>query len=279
MTPAPEFQLGLGQMRVDLTRRRLLGHDRAADTVTATMGAGELDLVVPDGVNVVVNAKARAGEIVATGPTVTGEGMRRLGPDQLEPRGRRTGAETVTFGDPHGHDGDRRRRRGRRGPDHDHDGERVMSTERPDERADDTTDDTTDEPPTHDTTNAPETSAMSQHDSTSGTPEFDDPLAAPTGDPGRPRDPARGRPGRDDGDAGGVHPGPAEPVPRRARDPGARRRRHRRGAAAAPAAAARSPTRRGRRRPARSSGTSRTHVPPSSRSARGRARRRSCSGC
>ena len=63
------------------------------------MGAGELNIVVPDRVNVVIHAKARAGELLATGEGVTGEGMRRLGPDRLSHEGV-DWAETVTFGDP-----------------------------------------------------------------------------------------------------------------------------------------------------------------------------------
>jgi hypothetical protein len=96
MTPAPEFELGLGQLRVDLRDANWQG-TTGQDTVTTTMGVGELDLVVPEGVSVVVNAKARAGEIIATGPTVAGDGMRRLGPDQLQHEGANW-QQTVTFG-------------------------------------------------------------------------------------------------------------------------------------------------------------------------------------
>lgn len=96
MTPAPEFELGLGQLRVDLRDANWQG-TTGQDTVTTTMGVGELDLVVPEGVSVVVNAKARAGEIIATGPTVAGDGMRRLGPDQLQHEGANW-QQKVTFG-------------------------------------------------------------------------------------------------------------------------------------------------------------------------------------
>jgi phage shock protein PspC (stress-responsive transcriptional regulator) len=97
MAPAPTFELALGQMKVDL-RDAKWSDTKGTDTVTTTMGVGELDLVVPEGVTVVVNAQARAGEIIATGPTVAGEGMRRLGPDQLQHEG--TGwTQKVTFGD------------------------------------------------------------------------------------------------------------------------------------------------------------------------------------
>ncbi|WP_256793650.1 PspC domain-containing protein [Terrabacter sp. Ter38] len=97
MTPAPAFELGLGQMKVDLRDANWKGTN-GTDTVTTTLGVGELDLVVPEGVSVVVNTKARAGEIIATGPGVAGEGMRSEGPDQLQHEG--TGwTQTVTFGD------------------------------------------------------------------------------------------------------------------------------------------------------------------------------------
>ena len=80
------FQLGLGQMNIDLSRSDY-STTRGVDTVTATLGVGELDLVVPEGAKVVVNAKARAGEIVATGAGVSGQGMRERGPDQLQHEG------------------------------------------------------------------------------------------------------------------------------------------------------------------------------------------------
>lgn len=98
MTPAPQFELGLGQMTVDLTKADY-ATTRGGDTVTATMGAGELTVVVPDGVKVVVNAKARAGEIIATGTGVTGDGMRERGPNQLQYEGT-SWQQTVTFGAP-----------------------------------------------------------------------------------------------------------------------------------------------------------------------------------
>ena len=97
MSPAPDFELGLGQMKVDLTRADFTATTGRPDTVTATMGAGELTIVVPDRVKVVVNAQARAGELVATGTGVTADGMRMRGDDQLQFEG--TGWQrTVTFG-------------------------------------------------------------------------------------------------------------------------------------------------------------------------------------
>ncbi|WP_330476446.1 PspC domain-containing protein [Terrabacter sp. C0L_2] len=66
LTPAPDFQLGIGEMRVDLTKA-----DYAAtpgtDHVSATIGVGQINLVVPKDVRVTVNTKARAGALHATG--------------------------------------------------------------------------------------------------------------------------------------------------------------------------------------------------------------------
>ncbi|EWS99929.1 hypothetical protein N865_19820 [Intrasporangium oryzae NRRL B-24470] len=58
------YQLGVGQLRVDLT-----GADYAAtpavDHVSATVGMGQLDLVLPENVSVTVRARAHAGELLA----------------------------------------------------------------------------------------------------------------------------------------------------------------------------------------------------------------------
>jgi hypothetical protein len=66
LTPAPDFQLGVGEMKVDLT-----GADYAAtpgtDHVSASIGLGQLTLVVPERVGVTVNTKARLGALHATG--------------------------------------------------------------------------------------------------------------------------------------------------------------------------------------------------------------------
>ena len=96
MTPAPGFELGLGQLNVDLRNANWQG-TKGQDIVKTTLGVGELDLVVPEGVSVVVNARARAGEIIATAPTVAGDGMRRLGADQLQHEGANW-QQSVTFG-------------------------------------------------------------------------------------------------------------------------------------------------------------------------------------
>ena len=101
LTPAPDLQLGLGEMRVDLT-----GADWKAtpgtDTVTATVGMGQINLVVPKDVHVVVNAKARAGALVATG-TTEGDVNVNSGNDGGPPvrvgsNGGISVAQTVTYG-------------------------------------------------------------------------------------------------------------------------------------------------------------------------------------
>lgn len=68
LKPPPSYELGVGQMRVDLTKA-----DYAAtpgtDHVTARAALGQIDLVVPEGVRVEVDTKARAGALHATGTT------------------------------------------------------------------------------------------------------------------------------------------------------------------------------------------------------------------
>ena len=62
-----DFQLGMGEMHVDLTgltASTLKGQTNAVP-VTATVGMGQIDLVVPKGVSVRVNAKAKAGALYA----------------------------------------------------------------------------------------------------------------------------------------------------------------------------------------------------------------------
>jgi hypothetical protein len=63
LTGTETYQLGMGEMRLDLT-----GADYSAEgveTVNAVVGMGELNLVVPEGVRLTVNASGRAGEILA----------------------------------------------------------------------------------------------------------------------------------------------------------------------------------------------------------------------
>jgi hypothetical protein len=97
MTPSPAFELGAGQLRVDLTAAKYAATTTKPDHVTATLGAGELDIVVPAGVTVVVNAHARAGELVVDRGAATGTGMMDNGSGGMH-RGGADWSETVTFG-------------------------------------------------------------------------------------------------------------------------------------------------------------------------------------
>ena len=67
----PDYELGIGQMRLDLTRL-----DFAADTaVDARVGMGELIVIVPDGVVVDVVAESTAGEVELFGTSWDGVGV------------------------------------------------------------------------------------------------------------------------------------------------------------------------------------------------------------
>ena len=68
LTPAPSFELGMGQMRVDLTRADYRATP-GTDHVSATAAMGQIDLVVPQGVRVTVNARGHAGALHASGTT------------------------------------------------------------------------------------------------------------------------------------------------------------------------------------------------------------------
>lgn len=68
LTPPPSFELGAGQMRVDLTRADYRATP-GTDQVTARAAMGQIDIVVPEGVRVTVNASGRAGALHATGTT------------------------------------------------------------------------------------------------------------------------------------------------------------------------------------------------------------------
>ncbi len=57
------YQLGVGQLTVDLTKAQYAATPVKPDVVTAALGVGQLDLVVPAGTSVVVNATGRAGEV------------------------------------------------------------------------------------------------------------------------------------------------------------------------------------------------------------------------
>ena len=97
MTPPPAFELGVGQLRVDLTGAAYATTPTKPDHVRATLGVGELDIVVPAGVTVVVNAHARAGELVVDGRAATVTGMTDNGNGGMH-RGGTDWRETVTFG-------------------------------------------------------------------------------------------------------------------------------------------------------------------------------------
>ena len=63
-----DFQLGMGEMRVDLSGLTPTALKSQTNVpVNATVGMGQIDLVVPKNVAVQVNAKARAGALTAVG--------------------------------------------------------------------------------------------------------------------------------------------------------------------------------------------------------------------
>jgi phage shock protein PspC (stress-responsive transcriptional regulator) len=101
VTPPPEYQLAAGQMQLDLTHLTSaeLNRTAGADTVKATVGLGELDIVVPDGVRVTVHAKGRAGEVSATGSNQasTPSRMEMMGDDEVRQDGTNWN-ETITYG-------------------------------------------------------------------------------------------------------------------------------------------------------------------------------------
>jgi phage shock protein PspC (stress-responsive transcriptional regulator) len=64
LTGDTSFDLGVGSLRLDLTEAEFASTS-GADTVEATVGLGELEIIVPDDIRVTVNAKGRAGEVLA----------------------------------------------------------------------------------------------------------------------------------------------------------------------------------------------------------------------
>ncbi len=64
LTGDESFALGAGQLQLDLTKAEF-AKTPGVDRVAATVGLGELNIIVPEGVGVVVNGTGRAGEIVA----------------------------------------------------------------------------------------------------------------------------------------------------------------------------------------------------------------------
>lgn len=91
------YQLGMGELRVDLTGAKY-AQTPGVDRISATVGMGQLDVVLPEGVRVTVHAKARAGELLALDSNE--QAVRLMGtdsPGQHHQSG--TGwEETVTFG-------------------------------------------------------------------------------------------------------------------------------------------------------------------------------------
>jgi hypothetical protein len=93
------FQLGLGEMTVDLSQADYRATAAKPDVVTATMGVGQLNIVVPQGVAVTVNTRARLGEIDApAGTQAPGSSMRTADDPSRVVTGGPDVAETLTFG-------------------------------------------------------------------------------------------------------------------------------------------------------------------------------------
>jgi hypothetical protein len=67
LTGDNRFQNGMGALKVDLAGADYESTPAQPDIVHVTLGLGQLDLVVPQGANVVVHATAKAGELRASG--------------------------------------------------------------------------------------------------------------------------------------------------------------------------------------------------------------------
>jgi len=100
LTGDTDFQLGLGEMTIDLSGATDYAKTPARpDVVTATMGVGQLTIVVPDGVAVQVNASARLGELDApTASVAPGSRMQSGGDTSRMQHGGAGISETLTFG-------------------------------------------------------------------------------------------------------------------------------------------------------------------------------------
>jgi len=95
----PNFQLGLGEMTVDLTNADYAATPARRDVVTATMGVGQLDIIVPKDVAVTVNTRARLGEVDApAGSQAPGSSMSETDDPTRVANGGPDIAETLTFG-------------------------------------------------------------------------------------------------------------------------------------------------------------------------------------
>ncbi|MCU1536537.1 MAG: PspC domain protein [Humibacillus sp.] len=95
---ADDYQLSLGEMVVDLTMADVAATPANPDVVTATVGAGQLDIVVPQGVGVTVNAHARVGEVTAPSGTVSSGPMAPMMSEGRSTRGGTDVSATFTFG-------------------------------------------------------------------------------------------------------------------------------------------------------------------------------------
>ena len=100
LTGDTDFQLGLGEMTVDLSGATDYAKTPARpDVVTATLGVGQLTIVVPDGVAVRVNANARLGELDApAGSVAPGSTMESADDLSRVQHGGADISETLTFG-------------------------------------------------------------------------------------------------------------------------------------------------------------------------------------
>jgi phage shock protein PspC (stress-responsive transcriptional regulator) len=99
LTGDDTYQVGLGQLSVDLTGAKYKDTP-GTDVVRATVGVGQLHLVVPEGVPVTVHASGRAGELLALGGDKTSSRMMQHGNTtpvtQFERKGTNW-SETVTY--------------------------------------------------------------------------------------------------------------------------------------------------------------------------------------
>jgi phage shock protein PspC (stress-responsive transcriptional regulator) len=94
------YQVGLGQLHVDLTDAKYKDTP-GTDVVRATVGVGQLNVIVPQGVNVTVHASGRAGDLLALGSNETSSRMMRHGSttpmNQFERNGTNW-SQTITYG-------------------------------------------------------------------------------------------------------------------------------------------------------------------------------------
>lgn len=81
LTGTDSFQLGVGELTVDLTKSNFATTDRTPDRVSADLGVGQLTLHIPDRTSVVVHTRVRAGALVVVGPggSTSGEPTDRAG--------------------------------------------------------------------------------------------------------------------------------------------------------------------------------------------------------